>query len=243
MVIASGCSVITLDSGVFIRSVSTRGQTGGLPRIVKSLLRVLDAAGKDIILVETVGVGQTELGIMDVADTVIVALMPESGDAVQTLKAGVLEIADIYLVNKSDREGADRMAAAMRAMLGTAIEPADWEPPVVLTQADRGLGIEELWQTIQEHANHMKSPPAEGGSGNRLEERRRERRRTEFLEFIQEELIHRLKTRIENESTLQLMLEDIATGKREPHSAAAELLKNADVSGLSFLRDEVNPSH
>ena len=232
-----------LDSGVFIRSVSTRGQTGGLPRIVKSLLRVLDAAGKDVILVETVGVGQTELGIMDVADTVIVALMPESGDAVQTLKAGVLEIADIHLVNKSDREGADRMAAAMRAMLQIAIEPTDWEPPVILTQADRGLGIEELWQEIQKHANYMKSPPKEGGSRTRLEKRRRERRRTEFLEFVQEELTQRLKARIENESTLQLMLEDIATGRREPHSAAAELLENTTVSGLPFLRNEVNPSH
>ena len=231
-----------LDSGVFIRSVSTRGQTGGLPRIVKSLLRVLDAAGKDVILVETVGVGQTELGVMDVADTVLVALMPESGDSIQTLKAGVLEIADIFLVNKSDREGADRMAAAMRAMLHTAVEPSDWEPPVMLTQADRGLGIEELWEKIQEHRNHLTVPPEEGSSITRLEMRRRERRRTEFLEFIQEELTQRLKARIENESTLQLMLEDIATGRREPHSAAAELLQNANTPGLAFLRNEVNPS-
>ena len=102
---ASGLQRHYLDSGVFIRSVSTRGQAGGLPRIVKSLVRLLDAAGKDIILVETVGVGQSELGIMGVADTVLVALMPESGDTIQTLKAGVMEIADIFLVNKADREG------------------------------------------------------------------------------------------------------------------------------------------
>ena len=224
-----------LDSGVFIRSVSTRGQTGGLPRIVKSLLRVLDAAGKDVILIETVGVGQTELGVMDVADTVLVALMPESGDAIQTLKAGVLEIADIFLVNKSDREGADRMAAAMRAMLHTAIEPSDWEPPVILTQADRGRGVEELWEQVQEHRQYMSSTPVEGEPVSRLELRRRERRRAEFLEFVQEELTLRLKARIENESTLQVMLEDIATGRREPHSAAAALLDNIDDSGPTFL--------
>ena len=224
-----------LDSGVFIRSVSTRGQTGGLPRIVKSLLRVLDAAGKDVVLIETVGVGQTELGVMDVADSVLVALMPESGDAIQTLKAGVLEIADIFLVNKSDREGADRMAAAMRAMLHTAIEPADWEPPVILTQADRGRGVAELWEQVQEHRQYMSATPVEGEPASRLELRRRERRRAEFLEFVQEELTLRLKARIENESTLQVMLEDIATGRREPHSAAAELLDNIDDSGPTFL--------
>ena len=225
-----------LDSGVFIRSVSTRGQTGGLPRIVKSLLRVLDAAGKDVILIETVGVGQTELGVMDVADSVLVALMPESGDAIQTLKAGVLEIADIFLVNKSDREGADRMAAAMRAMLHTAIEPADWEPPVILTQADRGRGVAELWEQVQEHRQYMSAIPAEGEPASRLELRRRERRRAEFLEFVQEELTLRLKARIENEPTLQVMLEDIATGKREPHSAASDLLDNIDDSGPTFLK-------
>ena len=230
-----------LDQGVFIRSVSTRGQTGGLPRIVKSLLRVLDAAGKDVILVETVGVGQTELGIMDVADTVLVALMPESGDAIQALKAGVLEIADIFLVNKSDREGADRMAAAMRAMLHITVETTDWEPPVILTQAHQGLGIEDLWLAIQEHRQYLMTPPEEGGSTTRLEMLRKERRRSEFLELIQEELTQRLKTRIENEPTLKLMLEDIATGRREPHSAATELLENINGWGLASLRNEVNP--
>ena len=99
-----------LDSGVFIRSVATRGQSGGLPRIVKSMVRALDASGIDLILVETVGVGQTELGIISVADTVLVALNPESGDTIQTLKAGVMEIADLYLVNKADRDGANHLS-------------------------------------------------------------------------------------------------------------------------------------
>jgi LAO/AO transport system kinase len=227
-----------LDSGVFIRSVSTRGQAGGLPRIVKGMVRVLDAAGKDIILVETVGVGQTELGVMDVADTVIVALMPESGDAIQTLKAGILEIADIYLVNKSDREGADRMAAAMRAMLQTASEPQEWEPPVILTQAVQGLGIENLWEKVKEHRSYVSASAEDQGQPSLLEMRRSERRRAEFLESIQEELSHRLKARIENDPTLRLMLEDIAIGKREPFSTAAELLEHSDLAGFTFPSSE-----
>ncbi len=227
-----------LDSGVFIRSVSTRGQGGGLPRIVKSLVRVLDAAGKDVILVETVGVGQTELGIMGVADTVVVALMPESGDTIQALKAGVLEIADIFLVNKADREGADRMAAGIRAMLQMAAKPLQWEPPVVLTQADRGEGIEGLWARIEEHRLNLTAPADAGGYRSLLEQRRIDRRRDEFLEALQEELFQRLKARIKREQSLQSYLEDIGTGKLEPYSAAAELLDRPDLLESSFPQNE-----
>ena len=241
-----------LDSGVFIRSVSTRGQGGGLPRIVKSLVRVLDAAGKDLVLVETVGVGQTELGIMNVADTVIVTLMPESGDSIQTLKAGVLEIADIFLVNKADREGADRMAAAMRAMLQTAGEIPQWEPPVLLTRADRGEGIPELWEQIEEHRAFLgqaDEPGQRGGPGpasepegrpTRLDLRRSARRRQEFLESVQEELTHLLQARMDSDPTLQLMLDDVADRKREPYSAAVELLARSEEAGLDFLNDPEN---
>lgn len=227
-----------LDSGVFIRSVSTRGQGGGLPRIVKSLVRVLDAAGKDVILVETVGVGQTELGIMGVADTVVVALMPESGDTIQALKAGVLEIADIFLVNKADREGADRMAAGIRAMLQMAAKPLQWEPPVVLTQADRGEGIESLWARIEEHRLNLTDPANAGEYRSLLEQRRVDRRRGEFLEALQEELFQRLKARIKREQSLQSYLEDIGTGKLEPYSAAAELLDRPDLLESSFPQNE-----
>jgi LAO/AO transport system kinase len=206
-----------LDSGVFIRSVATRGQSGGLPRIVKSIARLLDAAGKDLVLVETVGVGQTELGIMGVADTVLVVLMPESGDAIQTLKAGLMEIADIYLVNKADRDGADQMAATITSMLQTAPSPSAWDPPVQLTQADEGKGIAELWVKIQEHRKFLTST-----SG--LASRRESRRRQEFLETVEEELNRRLKALVERDPHLTELLDGVLRKEAEPYSAARELL-------------------
>jgi LAO/AO transport system kinase len=230
-----------LDPGVFIRSVSTRGQAGGLPRTVKSLVRLLDAAGKDIILVETVGVGQSELGIMEVADTVLVALMPESGDTIQTLKAGVMEIADIFLVNKADREGANRMAAGITAMLQTTSQPASWPPPVMLTQADRGEGIPELWEKIKEHRNFMDSTSLGDNALSRLERRRLERRRNEFLESVEEELKQRLNALINKNPVLVQILEGIAERELEPYSAALEFLDGPGLLNSGLIADTRTP--
>ena len=241
-----------LDSGVFIRSVSTRGHAGGLPLTIKSLVRLMDASGKDVILVETVGVGQTELGIMGVADTVLVALMPESGDAIQTLKAGVMEIADIFLVNKADREGAHRMAVSITAMLQTAAEPKGWPPPVLLTQADRGEGISELWDKIQEHRLFLETRRETAGktgitAGTELERRRQERRRQEFLEAVQEELVRKLNSLIEKDPALLKKLEEIAAKEKEPYSAAIEFLTDSAILGGGLfpapkeLIDPANP--
>ena len=170
-----------MDSGVFIRSIATRGQSGGLPRIVKSISRALDAAGIDLVIVETVGVGQTELGIVGVAGSVLVALMPESGDAIQALKAGVMEIADVYVVNKADRAGAEQMAAAITGMLHMATATPEWSPPVLLTAAHKGQGIEELWSSLEGHFEYMER-------SGKLVERRQERRTQEYLEAVEEEL-------------------------------------------------------
>lgn len=226
-----------LDAGVFIRSVSTRGQSGGLPRTVKSLVRVLDAAGKDVILVETVGVGQTELGIMGVVDTVLVALVPESGDSIQTLKAGVMEIADIFLVNKADREGANRMAASITAMLQTAAEPARRVPPALLTQAENGQGIAELWAAVEEHRRFMESPPPGGENVSELERRRGDRRRREFLEAVQEELNRRLNTLMEQDPVLARTMAEIATREQEPFSAALEFLEGSHLLNSATTTD------
>lgn len=211
-----------LDAGVFIRSVATRGQSGGLPRIVKSMVRLLDAAGKDVILVETVGVGQTELGIMGVADSVVVTMMPESGDSIQTLKAGVMEIADLYVINKADRDGANRLAAAVTAMLHMADLSGGWNPPVLLTQAHANVGIAELWESI---GRHHKTLADSGG----LAQRRMERRRQEFLETVQEEIYRRIAARLATDAELGRLLTDIDGKQAEPYGAAIALLaRNPD---------------
>jgi LAO/AO transport system kinase len=206
-----------LDPGVFIRSVATRGQSGGLSRVVKSLVRLLDAAGKDIILVETVGVGQTELGIMGVGDTILVVLMPESGDTVQTLKAGVMEIADLYLVNKADREGAGQMAAAITSTLQLAATQPEWIPPVLLTSAEAGEGMEELWEKIQEHRQFLKESSQLGG-------RQEMRRKEEFLEAVEEEMGRRWRVRVESDINLADLLRQVADKRADPYSSAVEFL-------------------
>ena len=212
-----------LDSGVFIRSIATRGQTGGLPRIVKGITRALDAAGYDVVIVETVGVGQTELGIMGVADTVAVALIPEAGDSIQALKAGLMEIADLYVVNKADRAGADQMAASVTSMLHMSLTAPEWVPPVMLTAAHTGRGIEELWGKLEEHHDFLQT------SGN-LARRRGEHRTQEFLEVVEEELVRRLRRMVQTDPSLLSMLEQVAVKDAEPYSAALEFLSASSLN-------------
>src|SRR5262245_23642053 len=148
-----------LDKGVFIRSMATRGSHGGLSRATKDVIKLLDAAGRDFVLVETVGVGQTELDVMGATDTVIVSLVPEAGDGVQVMKAGLMEIADIFVVNKADRDGAQRMLAELTLMLelkysnrspAEAAQP-QWRIPVLATQAVNNIGMTELFDAIEDH--------------------------------------------------------------------------------------------
>ena len=219
-----------LDPGVFIRSVATRGQLGGVPRLVKTMVRLLDAAGKDVVLVETVGVGQAELGIMGVADTVLVALTPESGDAVQTLKAGIMEIADIYLVNKADRQGANQMATAINAMLHTANHQPDWVPPVLLTTAQTGEGVSELWDQIQRHRDYLEE-------SSQLQIRRQQRREQEFLEAVEEELGRRLREMVKHDPEVACTIKGVAEKGLEPYSAALELLDSQWASGSPWALD------
>ena len=206
-----------LDAGVFIRSVATRGHSGGLSRIVRGIIRLLDAGGTDIILVETVGVGQTELGIVGAADTVVLALMPESGDVIQTLKAGVMEIADIYLVNKADRDGADKLATAITATLQLADAHTSWTPPVLMTSAQSGQGIEELWDKVQDHRGFLTDT-------SELTKRREMQRRREFLETVEQEMAQRLTTLVEEDPALLAILDKVAMKEAEPYSSAMEFL-------------------
>ncbi|MBM3942075.1 MAG: methylmalonyl Co-A mutase-associated GTPase MeaB [SAR202 cluster bacterium] len=209
-----------LDSQVFIRSVATRGQTGGLPRTVKTLARLLDAAGKDVVLVETVGVGQTELGVLEVADSVLLVLVPESGDAIQTLKAGVMEIADIYAVNKADRPGADQLVSAITATLQLSPNTRGWTPPVVKTEAHRGEGLAELWEQVEAHRRFQTA-------ASLLSQRRQQRRVKEFMEMVEEELGRRWKEQIQREPGMENVLQQVARGDLEPYSAALDMLKTS----------------
>lgn len=220
-----------LDPGVFIRSMATRKGSGGLPRMVRGAVRLLDAFGKDVVMVETAGVGQTELGIMGVADTVVVVVVPEAGDSIQALKAGLMEIADIYVVNKADREGANQMVIAISSMLKMAIAPADWTPPVLATQAHKNEGVSELHGAIQRHREHL-----EGTS--RLERRREERRGEEFMETVEEEIGRRLKELVAADPALKAVFEDVKRGEREPYSSAMNLLEGE----RSLLGDLIEPS-
>ena len=207
-----------LDAGVFIRSMSTRGAHGGVPRIVKGVVRLMEASGKDVALVETVGVGQTELDVMGVADTVVVALVPEAGDAVQTLKAGLMEIADVFVVNKADRPGAQQMTANVRSLLALSPTGEEWRPPVVETQAVNGVGIDELVDAIERHREHLTD-------SGLLEERRRKRRSLELTETLRDKLARRVESQITGSPALQAMVERVEAGELEPYSASLDLLE------------------
>ena len=208
-----------MDPGVYIRSMATRSNPGGLPRMVQGAVQLLDAAGTDYVLVETVGVGQTELGIMDVADSVVVVLMPESGDVIQTLKAGLMEVADIYVVNKADLQGADKMAAALGAMLHMADASEGWSPRVISTQAHADVGVPEIYESILEHREGQE---AEG----LLEQRRNERRSREFTRALQSGLLQQLQEGLSESEVLRSALEQVAAGQAEPYSSALKLLED-----------------
>jgi len=200
------------DPGVFIRSMATRGSRGGLPRGVRGVIKLLDAFGKDLILVETVGVGQTELDIVETADTVVVVLVPEAGDAVQTLKAGLMEIASIFVVNKADLPGADRLALEIESMLRLSPADFEWRPPVVITQALNDIGVEEVYRAVEEHRQHLQA------SGE-LERRRLQQRREELWQRVEQRLQERLRWLLWA-GGLASLTEKVASGELDPYSAA-----------------------
>jgi len=210
-----------LDDGVFIRSMATRGSMGGLPQTASSVIKLLDAAGKDIILVETVGVGQSEIDIMEKTDTVLVILCPESGDAIQTMKAGLFEIADILVVNKADNPGADNFIRDIQAMLQLR-EPSWWNIPVVATEAVNDVGIEELYKQIQLHHQAL----CEDG---RLSQRRQLQRKQDFIKTLERKLTHKLLRLIEQDGQLSSYIERVEKGELDPYSAADEILKSGNL--------------
>lgn len=206
-----------LDPGVFIRSLSTRGRRGGLARATRQVAHLLDAYGKDTIVIETVGVGQTELDIMELARTVVVVLVPEAGDTIQVMKAGLLEIAHVFVVNKADRDGALRMKAELEAML--QLRPtAGWAVPVLLTEASLDRGIDQLMEAIAAHRQFLTST----GTTRAAEEHRTR----ELLEVVADEIQARIERAITRDHGP--LLARVRAGVQDPYSAALEILASSD---------------
>ena len=206
------------DSGVFIRSVATRGWLGGLARAAMGIIHVMDAMGKHVVLVETVGIGQQEVDVTRLADTSLFVLTPDSGDAIQMMKAGILEVADIFVVNKADQEGALRARSDLQAMLHTKDSlPSERQLPVVLTEAVNGKGIEELVGEILKHREYLRS---HGG----LEQRARERARLELTEAVESSLRDFISSGVERDSEARL-LDDLVQRRVSPRKAAAEIIE------------------
>ena len=200
------------DAGVFIRSMATRGHLGGLARATGEVAAVFDAAGKDVVIIETVGVGQDEVDIVRTADVSIVTIVPGAGDEVQALKAGIMEIADIFVVNKADRDGADRTVSSIEAMLSLhTFADGAWRPPIVKTEATTGRGVPELLETIERFRQHTAT-----AQGNR----RRVQAEWRLRELLGHRYLQHVEKNILAEGEFEQILERIATRELDPYSAA-----------------------
>ena len=210
------------DAGIFIRSMATRGFLGGLSRATAEVALVLDAAGKKQILIETVGVGQDEVDIVRLADCVLVVLVPGLGDDIQSMKAGLMEIADIFVLNKADREGADRLEEQLHAMLSLVMPRDGWHPPVIRTVATENAGIETLSAAIDKFRAHFES------SGER-EKKHREHWKNRLLGLLESRLLDQVLQGPEGEKKLDRLAAEVSQRKKDPFTAVTELLAGADV--------------
>jgi LAO/AO transport system kinase len=204
------------DPGVFIRSMATRGHLGGMALAAPEAIRILDAAGTDLVIVETVGVGQAEVEVAGATDTTLVVVSPGWGDAVQVAKAGILEIADVFVVNKSDREGAGEAARDLELMVRMGLtRDADWIPPVVKTSASTGEGVDDLWAAVERHQGHLESTGA-------LERNRRARLLAEVETLASQRVRERVRDAIAADPDLA---ERVAAREVDPYRAASLLLE------------------
>ena len=208
------------DSGIYIRSMATRGFLGGLARATGDVAMLLDAAGKHVVLIETVGVGHDEIDIMRLADCTLVVLVPGLGDDVQNMKAGLMEIGDIFVLNKSDREGADRLEQQLRAMLQLVPERDGWKPPTVRTVATENQGIEELAGAVAEFRQHFE-----------LSRERQAKKlahwRQRLIELLEARLLERVLVNPNGKKALDALAAEVAERKKDPYAAVSELLARA----------------
>jgi LAO/AO transport system kinase len=211
------------DSGIFIRSMATRGFLGGLARATGDVALILDAAGKQYVLVETVGVGQDEVDIVRLADCTLVLLVPGMGDDVQNMKAGLMEIADIFVLNKADREGVDRLEAQLEAMLELAPERNGWKPEVVRTVATENKGVDELAAAMARHREHF-----DRDAGR--ESRKIEHWKRRLVALAGELFLERAVPDTQGEAALNALAREVAARRKDPYAAAHELLLRAGLS-------------
>lgn len=207
------------DPDVYIRSMATRGFLGGMAKATCDVVKVLDAFGKDVIIIETVGVGQDEVDVVGLADTTCVVLVPGLGDVIQSMKAGIMEIADLYVVNKADREGADQlnMEVSARIEQDTHIKMSGWTPTVHKTVAVDNVGIKELWEAILKHKDFLES-------SGRLVEKRRNQTYQETLRMIHNEMFRLIRDQLQENGRLDRLVEEILERRRDPYSTMREIL-------------------
>jgi len=203
------------DAGIYIRSMATRGSLGGLARTTADVTTVLDGSGRDVILIETVGVGQDEVDIVRLAEITVVMLMPGMGDDVQTIKAGIMEIADIFVINKSDREGAERVEREIRALQSLAVRNDGWTPPIVKTVASEGKGVEELGAAIAEYENYLQKE-------NRALRKSVENWQERLVEMLRDAMLEKARAQLGDGNMARLAAE-VAEHKRDPYSLIEEI--------------------
>ncbi|SFR06468.1 methylmalonyl Co-A mutase-associated GTPase MeaB [Desulfoscipio geothermicus] len=207
-----------LDKGVFIRSMGTRGSLGGLAKTTKDVVKAMDAFGFDWVIIETVGVGQAELDIMHVADTTVVVLTPGAGDAIQTIKAGIMEIADVFAVNKSDMPGAEKIVTEVEIMLDQQCDQAKWRPPVKPTSSLAGTGIVELLDAIKGHRQHL-------ADNNILQIKRQQRMRAETLEIVNFKWQQKVLKQLNLPGKVNDLLDQVVQKQLDPYTAAHAILE------------------
>jgi len=205
------------DAGIFIRSMATRGFLGGLARSTAEVALLLDAAGKRQVLIETVGVGQDEIDIVRLADCVLVVLVPGLGDDIQNMKAGLMEIGDIFVLNKADREGADRLEEQLHAMLSLVMPRDGWHPPVIRTVATENKGIEDLAATVEKFRKHFEA------SGER-QKKHIEHWQNRLIEMLESRLLEKVLGGKAGEERLRSLAEEVAARKKDPFTAVSEIL-------------------
>jgi len=207
------------DPGIYIRSMATRGSLGGLARTTADVATVLDASGRDVILIETVGVGQDEVDIVRLAQITVVILVPGMGDDVQTIKAGIMEIADIFVINKSDREGAERVEREIRALQTLATRHDGWTPPIVKTVASEGRGVEELATAIQDYESYLQKE-------NRVLKKSVENWQERLVEMLRDAMLDKARAQF-GDGNLERLAAEVAEHKRDPYTLVEEIAGKA----------------